>query len=106
VIQAGIGPKGSDPKKEPGKWTWTTATWFAERPGLGSTLDNDAYKATVSLPGTGGSYDILWRITTDGGLYYVYADVYEELDKTYANGCKGKGSTDGYTNPMPLTVSP
>lgn len=82
--QLGYGPVGSDPA------TWTTWSEAAFNADVGN---NDEFKASL-LPETAGTYDYVYRYSTNGGRSWLYADL---------NGPVASGSRPA--NPGKLTVS-
>ncbi len=63
TAQVGYGPVASDPAGL--GWTWTDAVYNPAVTGL----NNDEFMSTMT-PSTGGIYDYIYRISTDGGLSY------------------------------------
>ena len=71
----GVGDDGTDPETD-SSWTWTTATYNADKDGLvAGDLANDEYEGDITAPSTSGSYDYAYRFSTDGGLSWRYVDL-------------------------------
>jgi glycosidase len=62
--QVGFGPAGSDPAGE--GWTWSDAAWSAPASGA------DRYAGGVRPEAT-GTYDVVARVSSDGGTTWTYA---------------------------------
>ncbi|MBN2798254.1 MAG: hypothetical protein JXX28_03840 [Deltaproteobacteria bacterium] len=99
-VQIGHGPDGTLPAGS-GAWVWFAAHYDRDADGLVyGDKANDVYRASLSAPSAVGSYDLAARVTTDGGISWVYADL--------GHLCGGKdGTRDGYTsaNAGELTVT-
>lgn len=95
-VQMGVGPDGSHPESDAG-WTWTDATYNGDKDGpYPGDRANDEYAATLTAPGTPGAYDYAARVTTDGGLSWLFVDL-------GGDACSLTGTTDGYE---PTTAGP
>ena len=73
TAQVGFGAVGSDPTGL--DWTWSDATYDASFIGQ----NNEQFIGTL-LPMTGGTFDYLYRVSSDGGL--SYQTCYWEADGT------------------------
>ncbi len=67
AAQLGFGPEGSNPASAAG-WTWTTASFNVD------VGNNDEFKAQM-LPQQVGTFDYVYRYSTNGGLSWLYADL-------------------------------
>lgn len=63
--QLGYGPEGSNPNGA--NWTWVDAAFNVD------AGNNDEFVASL-LPETIGTFDYVYRYTTSGGAYWLYAD--------------------------------
>ncbi|HEY3312100.1 MAG TPA: alpha-amylase family glycosyl hydrolase [Anaerolineales bacterium] len=86
TAQLGFGPQGSNPAGNPA-WTWVSASFNVDQG------NNDEFKASM-LPEAVGSYDYVYRYSTNGGASWLYADL---------NGPVAGGSTP--SAPGKLTVA-
>jgi hypothetical protein len=64
--QLGYGPAGSNPTGN--DWTWVDAAFNV------NAGNNDEFKASL-LPEATGAFDYVYRYTTSGGAYWLYADL-------------------------------
>ncbi|HSJ89118.1 MAG TPA: alpha-amylase family glycosyl hydrolase [Anaerolineales bacterium] len=87
LAQLGFGPQGSNPNGN-AAWTWTDATFNVD------SGNNDEFKASM-LPDMTGTFDYLYRYSTDNGATWLYADL---------NGPIASGASP--SNPGKLTVNP
>lgn len=85
--QSGFGPEGSDPDDNP-DWTWVEASFNVD------AGNNDEFIASL-LPETTGTFDYVYRYTTNNGLDWLYGDL---------NGPIPEGGLP--SNPGTLTVIP
>lgn len=85
--QLGFGPVGSNPANNL-DWTWTEAAFNVD------AGNNDEFMASMH-PQVAGSYDYVYRYTTNDGQSWLYADL---------NGPIASGSLP--PNPGELTVNP
>ncbi|GIV72088.1 MULTISPECIES: alpha-amylase family glycosyl hydrolase [Caldilinea] len=65
--QLGFGPSGSNPASDVG-WSWVDAVFNVD------VGNNDEFMASL-LPDAVGSYDYVYRYSTDGGRTWLYADL-------------------------------
>ena len=86
IAQLGFGPDGSNPAADAG-WTWVDATFNVD------AGNNDEFTASL-LPEMTGSFDYVFRYSTDQGIDWLYADL---------NGPIPSGNTP--PNPGALTVN-
>ncbi len=87
--QVGFGPVGSDPST-PG-WTWFDAGYDAAFTG-----QNNEQVIGHLLPATAGTYDYVFRVTTDGGLSHQYCFWYDDG--------VGRGALTATTPPPPTSL--
>ncbi|HEY1015037.1 MAG TPA: alpha amylase N-terminal ig-like domain-containing protein [Herpetosiphonaceae bacterium] len=67
IAQVGFGPRGSDPR------AWTS--WQPAARNAGCLQCGDFYEFAGQLrPETAGTYDLLYRFSTDGGLSWTFGD--------------------------------
>lgn len=65
--QLGFGPAGSNPASDVG-WSWVDAVFNVD------VGNNDEFMASL-LPDAVGSYDYVYRYSTNGGRTWLYADL-------------------------------
>ena len=67
LAQVGFGPDGTDPADNP-DWTWEDAVFNVD------AGNNDEFMGSL-MPESVGSFDYVYRYSTDGGESWVYADI-------------------------------
>ncbi len=87
VAQLGFGPEGSNPATN-SQWTWVDASFHVQ------VGNNDEFKASL-LPESVGTFDYVYRYSTDNRNSWLYADL---------NGPISAGNQP--PNPGKLTVNP
>ena len=65
--QLGYGPAGSNPAGNPA-WVWVEASFNT------NAGNNDEFVASL-MPETTGAFDYVYRYSTTGGVYWLYADL-------------------------------
>lgn len=100
VAELGYGDDGTDPS------TWTTWANAPANTGYnGASIDhepnNDEYMTDLTVPGTGGPWDVAYRFSANGGTTWTYCD----RDMTDDSG--NDGSADGYqpANSVPMSLA-
>ena len=105
IVQAGVGPNGSNPSVSLAGWAFQTAS---PTPGWSDPFFyRDEYVANVVSPPLLGSYDYAYRFSTNFGATFTYCDT--PSGNTYGYQSANAGSLDvlsSTVSPVPILPLP